>query len=1240
MKLRYWILLGFVALVAIVVAGAAVLLETEAGLRVAASIAESHSGGALQIGAVHGKLAGPLTLERVRLTLPDAVIQVRHLELDWHPGSLAGRTLRVAWLHGEGVRITPRPGEGLSQGLPQQITLPLHIIVPEAHFRSIVVNTPANPLQLARLGFALDASSARIQLSKLLAQGPRAAFAGELRVDPYGDWPVHAALASTLDLQAYPPIAGRTRLDGTLRGKLELQQSLIKPFDARLDATVSALFDTPHLQGTLHIARLDPHTLDPAWPELQANADLGLAGTLERFHIKGKVDLAAPEPYAVNLDLGAGIDGKRIRIDHLDLALAGQSDRVALSGTVNAGETPSADLVLQWRDLTWPLLEPKPTVTAAAGEAHLKGNLDGWALAGKTLLQTGDLPQGSWTFGAHGDRKTLMFESLDGKWLGGTIAAQGSAELEGARPFRLTARVRNMQLHTLSKRFNGQAGFDLAASGKLEPLQARLQVTNLDGRLQGRRVKGNADLAYADDTINLRTLTLAVGVNRFDAEGRWGRSTNLKWRVQAPKLDEVAAGLGGSLDAHGTVTGARAAPRIKAELAGEKLHWNDLAVARAHVQADVDLATHTARMLDVHVEGLERGDLNITQLDAKLDGPPTSQHFLITVSGNEGDVRLAGSGRLDHGRWVGELAEGSLVPARGPRFDLAQPAALTFARNKMQLDKSCWRGSRDASFCLAAASGAKGWQASLDLQRLPLDLADPWLSGGQALAGEMDANFTATGGAGKLKVQAEAHTKQASISRSFAGKTESLKFDNVALNAQIDNVNAKASLVATLAGGGTLNLTADIPWRAHTEPAGQLHLVAHLRDLSGLGALSDAVSKVAGRLDADFTVSGSLDAPEFAGDIRLTQAAATLTQFGTQMQDGDIVLTGAGAGVRIEGKLKDGHGGGLDLNGDLERGANEWALAAQIEGKNFHAANMPEARVVVNPDLKLRIKGYDVALVGTVAVPTAQIKPPHFSEAITPTPDLVVIGEEQAQAGPPWQLSARLTVSLGDHVRFSGYGLDARVGGAITIHERPGKLTTATGELKIIDGEYKAYGQDLKIERGRLLFSGGPIANPGLDIRATRTVGLVTAGLAVGGTLRNPSLRVFSNPSMSQSDALAYLLFGHGMQQTSSSQQNTVNSAANAIGLAGGTYIVKSLGKHVGVDTVTVENASEYTNNANQASLFLGKYLNPRLYVSYGIGLYAPINLLRVRYTLSRHWALQAESGSISGADILFNIEY
>ena len=53
----------------------------------------------------------------------------------------------------------------------------------------------------------------------------------------------------------------------------------------------------------------------------------------------------------------------------------------------------------------------------------------------------------------------------------------------------------------------------------------------------------------------------------------------------------------------------------------------------------------------------------------------------------------------------------------------------------------------------------------------------------------------------------------------------------------------------------------------------------------------------------------------------------------------------------------------------------------------------------------------------------------------------------------------------------------------------------------------------------------------------------------------------------------------------------------------------------------------------------LGKYLNPRLFVSYGISITEAINTIKLRYTLNQKWSLKAEAGLDQSADLEYRIE-
>jgi translocation and assembly module TamB len=107
------------------------------------------------------------------------------------------------------------------------------------------------------------------------------------------------------------------------------------------------------------------------------------------------------------------------------------------------------------------------------------------------------------------------------------------------------------------------------------------------------------------------------------------------------------------------------------------------------------------------------------------------------------------------------------------------------------------------------------------------------------------------------------------------------------------------------------------------------------------------------------------------------------------------------------------------------------------------------------------------------------------------------------------------------------------------------------------------------------------------------------------------------------------------MDSASSGDGAAMGQAALALGLAGGDTLARRLGDQFGFDDVRVES----NDTGNEASLVVGRYLSPKLYVSYGVGLVDSLNTINLRYQLSKRWQLEAESGEVQGADLLFTIE-
>jgi translocation and assembly module TamB len=277
---------------------------------------------------------------------------------------------------------------------------------------------------------------------------------------------------------------------------------------------------------------------------------------------------------------------------------------------------------------------------------------------------------------------------------------------------------------------------------------------------------------------------------------------------------------------------------------------------------------------------------------------------------------------------------------------------------------------------------------------------------------------------------------------------------------------------------------------------------------------------------------------------------------------------------------------------------------------------------------------HTIDIKGRVHVPYAYLQPKDVTRSASVSSDAVIVSDEQITK-ENWLITSSVRVTLGDRVHFYGFGFEGRLGGGLLLEDEPGQLTRATGEITIPEGIYSAYGQRLEVENGRILYTGSPLTNPGVDVRAVRKVDNVTAGVHVKGPLNQLKLEIFSIPAMSQTDALAYLLLGGPIENASNEDGAMLSKAALALGLSGGDTIARSLANRFGVDVMRIESS----NQGDQAALVVGRYLSPKIYVSYGVGLIERVNTITLRYMVSRKWQIEVESGEYQGADILYTIE-
>ncbi|RME33581.1 MAG: translocation/assembly module TamB, partial [Gammaproteobacteria bacterium] len=174
-------------------------------------------------------------------------------------------------------------------------------------------------------------------------------------------------------------------------------------------------------------------------------------------------------------------------------------------------------------------------------------------------------------------------------------------------------------------------------------------------------------------------------------------------------------------------------------------------------------------------------------------------------------------------------------------------------------------------------------------------------------------------------------------------------------------------------------------------------------------------------------------------------------------------------------------------------------------------------------------------------------------------------------------------------VRLRAEGFEGRLEGAVKVGIESPRRLTGSGEFRIRDGRYQAYGQDLQIDNGRVIFAGGPLDRPSLDLLALRRVGEVVAGVHVTGEPTAPQAELYSRPPMPDQEVLSYVVLGRPLQGSSTAEQNLLLQAAVGLGLKGGQRLAEQLASSFGLDELTLETGA----TPRETGLRIGKYLSP-----------------------------------------------
>ncbi|HYM34237.1 MAG TPA: translocation/assembly module TamB domain-containing protein, partial [Steroidobacteraceae bacterium] len=732
--------------------------------------------------------------------------------------------------------------------------------------------------------------------------------------------------------------------------------------------------------------------------------------------------------------------------------------------------------------------------------------------------------------------------------------------------------------------------------------------------------------------------------NRLAANGDWREQLNLAWSLEIPALEKFLDGARGAIRFQGTAHGTRKQPQIAGSLSGKQLRYgawnaNELALA-----GNIDLSDRLVSQLELNASRIGWNDIHMDTLHVNAQGKAAGHTVDIRTTTSKNGAFSKVSTHIDgsyaNGSWQARVAPVAFAdrdgvaptaPASQGRFVWSEKQRL--AENMCML----WTTHR---FCGNGTWSPGGnWSFEAESDELPLNVFNGVSPQVSSFQGSWLVHAKLAGGATTpWPGQATIDVNDASLAyQAIAGAEEIVRLGTGRVEVSANNDRFLASVRIVTPGTTNIDASARVDRNASMEFQNS-PLTGDVRVLTGdanlLPLIFPDLDHSAGELTAQLHASGTPAAPLLQGQIDLQKGELDLYRYNLSVRDLGVSARIAENHLVFDGQAKIGDGK-LAMNGDYAWSNSKPIGKLHLQGENLLVANLPEYRVSASPNLDFQIEGKHVEARGEVTIPSAHLEPRDLRGAVQTSHDVRLVDEMPEPPLRGFDVRSEVRLRVGQDVQLETYGLQGKLGGSVVIAS-DSTSAIGRGELNVSEGHYEAYGQKLNIARGRLIFNASPLDNPGLDIQAERKIedSDTRVGVNVRGTLRDPRVSLFSEPSLPQSQIVSMLLTGKPIADLSSRDAAAVGAAQSDLRLQGGGLLASQIGRRLGLVDVSIESTS-----LNGTALVLGRFLSPRLFVSYGISLTESINTMKLRYTISDQWFIKTEAGQNQSADVQYRIE-
>ncbi|MEX9253309.1 autotransporter assembly complex protein TamB [Pseudenterobacter timonensis] len=967
------------------------------------------------------------------------------------------------------------------------------------------------------------------------------------------------------------------------------------------------------------------------WP-----VDITLNSALNIDPLKGeKVKLKIGGAMREKLEFGVNLSGP------VDMVLRGQTQ------LAEAGLPLNLELVSE--QLYWPFTGERQ-YQADDLKLKLSGKMTDYTLSFRTAVKGQSVPPATITLDAKGNEQQINLDKL-------TIAAlEGKTELTALLDWQQAISWRGELkldgINTAKEVPDWPSKLDglIKTRGSLYGGSWQMEVPKLKitGNVKQNKVdvegslRGNSYLQWV-----IPGLHVALGRNSADIKGELGvKDLNLDAVIDAPNLDNVLPGLGGTAKGLVKVRGTVEAPQLLADITASGLRWQELSVARVRVEGDIKSTDQIAGNLNVRVERIAQPNLNLRLVTLEAKGSEKQHDLRLRVDGEpvSGQLHLTGSFDRQATRWKGQLDNTRFSTPVGPLV-LSRAIALDYrnAEQKISIGPHCWTNP-NAEICVPQTidAGAEG-RAVINLNRFDLAMVKPFMpdetKASGIFSGKADVAWDTTK-EGLPQGSVTLSGRNVRVTQMINDAALLVAFDTLNLNASLQNNRAELAWLVRLVNNGQFDGKVEV-----SDPQGQRNLGGNVNlrnfNLSMINAIFERGEKVSGLLNANLRLGGNAQSPQLFGRMQLGSIDVDGNFMPFDMLPSQVAMNFNGSSSTLSGVVRTQQGQ-INLSGDADWSQiDNWRARIAAKGSRVRVTVPPMVRLDLSPDVVFEATPSLFTLDGSVDVPWARIVVHEVPEsAVGVSSDEVLLNNnlkpvEQQSASIP--INSNLIVHVGNNVRLDAFGLKARLTGDLKVAQDKQGLGL-NGQITIPEGRFHAYGQDLIVRKGELLFSGPP-DQPLLNIEAIRnpeaTENDVIAGVRVTGSADEPKAEIFSDPAMSQQEALSYLLRGQGLD-SQQSDSSAMASMLVGLGVAQSGKVVGKIGETFGVTNLVLDTQGV----GDSSQVVVSGYVLPGLQVKYGVGIFDSLATLTLRYRLMPKLYLEAVSGVDQALDLLYQFEF